>query len=172
MEKTQLRLKREDLIDWQNDNRYWFYTLTSESLEDNRENIDRVEQFHLQDIQWDGTPNFEEVKKRIFAGSQCHLWMFEDKCLGWHWTSDTVTLDWKTSIQTLKQNELYIGGAFLSRVFKPSARASLYFFRQGFEYSFKLHKADTMYLYTDSWNRASSLLCMKCGFTKYEFLVG
>ena len=170
---VQLRLLLEDLPKFSFNKDYWFDTIQLSSIEDYREKIDKVILHHHEDIDWDAIPVFDSVKKRIESGSSCHLWMYKDQALGWHWTNGTcVAKDWMSCHQTLGENEMYIGGAFLSRRYKPSATSSYYFYRQGFEYSFKYHQADTMYLYSDDWNRASAQLCYKCGFEEYEFLVG
>jgi len=96
--------------------------------------------------------------------------MFTDKVLGWHWTNDEhITKDWKSSYSILKENTIYIGGAFLSKQ-KPEASSAIKFYRQGFRYSFDYHKKDIQYLYNDDWNRASSILSRQCGFTEYNFL--
>ena len=171
MSKIQLRLLRENLPPFTFDLDFWFKPVTLYNLQTVKEDVLKVEQYHYEDIDWDKTPNYEEVEKRVASGSTCHLFYYRDLCLGWHWTSTVVTYDWITPIQELKPNEIYGGGAFISRKNKPSPSTALYFWRQGLEYDLNYHNADTMYLYTDDWNRSSTQLCYRNGFKDYSFLV-
>ena len=168
---TQFKLLKENLPNHIDDNRYWFDTVNKTNVRKHKANLQIVLNFILDELEWDYGPNMQDVFDRIEFGSLCHLWMYDDNVLGWHWTNDEcVTHDWKTFAQKIKSNEIYIGGAFVSRNNKPSASSAIYFYRQGFEYSFELSNTNTMYLYSDYWNRASAQLCYKCGFTKYNFL--
>ena len=168
---VQFKLIKSNLCFHEPDSRYWFDTLTVDTFDNNIPKIEEVIYFHNQDLEWEGIPSVSEVKDRLEFGSQCHLHMYEDKCLGWHWTNpNCITIDWKSYYQNIKENELYIGGALVSRNYKPHPNSSWFFYRQGFEYSFNLTNTDTMYLYSDNWNRASAMLCYKSGFTKYNFL--
>jgi hypothetical protein len=168
----QFRLLRKDFCSHVFDDKYWFRTLSIDTLEDNIEHISKVIEYHHEDLDWVNTPTIKEVRDRLEFGSKVHLWMYEDKCYGWHWTNtNCVTIDWKSYHQDIKENEIYIGGALVSRKHKPNrGNSAWYFYRQGFEYSFNLDNTDTMYLYSDDWNRASSILCFKTGFTTYNFL--
>lgn len=170
MGKIQLRLLREDLPSFNFNSDFWFKPITLSNIEEVKDDIDKVEQYHYQDIEWDSIPNYNIVKKRLTNGSVCHLFYYRDLCLGWHWTSTVITFDWITPVQQLNSKEIYGGGAFISRKYKPSASTSLYFWRQGLEYDLDYHNADIMYLYTDDWNRASTQLCYKNGFKDYNFL--
>lgn len=168
---TEFRLFKKDLREHNHDSRYTFKTIGVEDFANNLDDIKKVISYHHEDLEWDDTPTTKVVYDRLEFGSQCHLWMYEDKCLGWHWTNPKcVTIDWKSYHQSIKENEIYIGGALLSRKFKLYSDSSWFFYRQGFEYSFDLTNTDTMYLYSDNWNRASAMLCYKSGFTKYNFI--
>jgi len=168
----QFRLLRKDFCSHVFDDKYWFKTLSVDTLEDNIQYVSKVIEYHHEDLDWDNTPTIEVVKDRLEFGSKVHLWMYENKCYGWHWTNtNCVTIDWKSYHQGIKENEIYIGGALVSRKHKPNrGNSAWYFYRQGFEYSFDIDNTDTMYLYSDDWNRASSILCFKTGFTTYNFL--
>ena len=170
-DKVQLKLKTKDLNDHVYKDDYWFDTVNLKKFHTYTPNIENVIKFHHQDLNWDGIPTVADVKDRLKFGSSCHLWMYKDICIGWHWTNDKfITKDWVTPYKKLRLNELYIGGAFISKKNKPFASSSYYLYRQGFEYSFNLYNKNTMYLYSDNWNRASAQLCFKCGFTVYNFL--
>ena len=168
---VQFRLFKKNLPSHNFDKRYWFKTISSADFSDNITHIETVIKYHHEDLDWNETPTKEIVHERLKFGSQCHLWMYENTCLGWHWTNnDCVTIDWKSYYQPLEKNEIYIGGALVSRLYKPHTNSSLFFYRQGFEYSFNLNNTNTMYLYSDDWNRASAILCYKNGFTKFNFI--
>ena len=171
-EVNQFRLFKSDLSSYIFDDKYWFKTLSLEIVEDNQHHIETVINYHYEDLNWNDTPSFKTVVDRLKFGSKVHLWMYEDKCYGWHWTNtNCVTIDWKSFYQPIKENEIYIGGALVSRKHKPDRGNSAWkFYRQGFEYSLDMDNTDTMYLYSDNWNRASSILCYKAGFTKFEFI--
>ncbi len=168
---NQFRLKKEHLPYHKFDDRYWFKTLSKDTVGFNLNYVKSVIDYHHQDLNWDDTPDFIDVVDRLTFGSKCHLWMFEETCLGWHWTNnECITKDWKSFYQKINKNEMYIGGALVSRKNKPSNNSAWYFYRQGFEYSFISQNKNTMYLYSDDWNRASAMLCYKAGFTNYNFL--
>lgn len=171
-EITQFRLFKADLVPHTYNDKYWFKTIDTQSFAENIEDIEKVIQYHYEDLNWDDTPTTEVVLDRLKFGSQCHLWMYEETCLGWHWTNpNCITLDWKSEYQPLKSNEIYIGGALVSRQHKPDkGNSARIFYRQGFEYSFKFTSTNIMYLYSDSWNRASAILCYKAGFTQFDFI--
>ena len=168
---NQFRLKKEDLPFHKFDDKYWFKTLSRDTVYSNKRNIEKVIDYHHQDLNWEDTPDYQTVVERLNFGSKCHLWMFEEHCLGWHWTNNScITKDWKSTYQAINSNEIYIGGALVSRKYKPFNNSAWMFYRQGFEYSFISQNKDTMYLYSDDWNRASAMLCYRAGFMKYNFL--
>ena len=169
---VQFRLYKNNLRPHKFDNRYWFNTLSTDNFSQNLNNIKKSIEYHHEDLQLEDTPTPEVVYERLEFGSQCHLWMYEEKCLGWHWTNtNCITVDWKSHYQDIEENELYIGGALVSRKHKPDrGNSSMIFYRQGFEYSFDLKNTDTMYLYSDDWNRASAQLCYRNGFTNHTFI--
>jgi hypothetical protein len=168
----QFRLFKQNLPTHEPDPRYWYNTINTDNFSQFLNHINSSINFHHQDLNWDNTPTLEVVYDRLAFGSQCHLWMYEEKCLGWHWTNpNCVTLDWKSHYQDINDNEIYIGGALVSREYKPDRGNSAWmFYRQGFEYSFDYTNTDTMYLYSDDWNRASAMLCYKSGFTSFNFI--
>lgn len=169
---VQLRLFKEDLKIGNIDTDYWFNQISINHIDTHIPKLNKVIQYHHEDIgDWDGIPTLDIIRERLEFGSHCNLHMYRDTILGWHWTHNQyVTEDWRTPYQKLKHNEIYIGGAFISRKHKPSPISSYKFYAQGFKFSLEVEGKDTMYLYSDDWNRASAQLCYKCGFTKYNFL--
>lgn len=168
---VQLRLLKKDLPKFKPNNKYWFDTVTSFNLNDYIDKLKLVSQLIHTELNWDGAPTINDSIDRLNFGSVCNLFMYGDLCIGWYWTNSyCITEDWKTEYQKIKSNEIYIGGAFLSRILKPSSSSSYYFYRQGFEYSLLRENKDTMYLYSDDWNRASAQLSYRCGFHKFNFI--
>ena len=116
----QFRLFKQNLPTHEPDPRYWYNTINTDNFSQFLNHINSSINFHHQDLNWDNTPTLEVVYDRLAFGSQCHLWMYEEKCLGWHWTNpNCVTLDWKSHYQDINDNEIYIGGALVSREYKP-----------------------------------------------------
>ena len=171
MDKVQLRLLRQDLPQFEFNPDFWFKPITIFNIQTVKEDINKVISYHHEDIDWEGIPDFDTVQNRLMSGSTCHLFYYKSTCLGWHWTSTVITYDWIEPIHELKSNEIYGGGAFISRKNKPFPSTALYFWRQGLEYDLDYHNADIMYLYTDNWNRSSTQLCYRSGFKDYNFLV-
>jgi len=170
-DKVQLKLHINDLNNHTYNDDYWFHTVNLSNFNTLITNLQTVIDYLHDDLDWDETPTIDIVEQRILFGSRCHLHMYKNKCLGWHWTNDKfITKDWVTPYKKLGLSELYIGGAFISKKAKPSASSSYYLYRQGFEYSFNYHDKEVIYLYSDNWNRASAQLCYKCGFIKFNFL--
>jgi len=168
---VQLRLLKKDLPSFKSNDKYWFQPVVISNLNNQLKNLKIVCELISGELEWDGAPTLQDSIDRITFGSVCNLWMYDNEVLGWHWTnSSCVTEDWKSEYQKLKSNEIYIGGAFLSRKNKPSPKSAYYFYRQGFEYSLVKENKDTMYLYSDDWNRASAQLSYRCGFKKFNFI--
>ena len=168
----QFRLFKEDLSDFNYNNDYWLDSLSIERVYSERDTIEKIISYIKEDVLWwKNVPTFDEVIERAEFGSQCHLWMYKDNAIGWSWSnSSCITLDWKSHYKYLLSNELYVGGAFVSRKNKPSAGSALYFYRQGIDHKFELTNTDTAYLYSDDWNRASAQVSYKTGFTAFNFL--
>ena len=139
-----------------------------------RSNLNRLLSVSFQmekEMEWEGIPNTEEkLYKRFANGSNAQLWIYKDVVIGWCWQNMNLTYDWETTNQILKPNESYTGGAFVSRELKRPPESSFIFYNFSFEYLLALEGKDTVYLYSDSWNRASAQLCYKSGCTKYNFL--
>ena len=166
---NQFRLLKEELSEHTYDPRYWFKEI--KSVDDDPVGLETVIKFHHEDLDWEDTPDLKEVQARIDFGSYVQLNMYENQVIGWSWTNpDCITIDWKSFYQPLKLNEMYIGGTFFTRKHKPFPNSAMVGYREGFEHYLNYHKKDTLYLYSDNWNRASSMLCYKCGLTKFNFL--
>lgn len=169
---TQLRVFRSDLTPIESDSRYKISFISIENYQDNISKLKQVITFLHQDLEWDGIPTIQEVKERLLFGSICSLWEFENNVVGWNWfNNDCITIDWKTKYSFLKQNtEQYGGGAFISKQNKPEPSSGYKFYRFSIGNMLEHFDKEILYLYADNWNRASSIICFKCGFTRYNFI--
>lgn len=154
------------------DSRYTNSFITILNFKENITHLKKVISFLHQDLKWDGIPTIDEVQQRLKFGSVCMLWEFENRVVGWSWLNNKcITLDWKSNYKPLSSEiEQYGGGAFLSKVNKPESSSGYKFYRFGIENMFKYFDKEILYLYADDWNRASTILCYKIGFTNFNFL--
>lgn len=168
---VQLRLLKNELPYREKNTDYWFKAITVENFNLNIEGIEKVISYHYQDINWENTPSILKVLERLQYGSKCNLVMYKNEVIGWHWYHNSIiTKDWTTEYKKLKKGEMYVGGALISQKARPSILTPFICFRQGFEHILNIENKDTIYLYSDYWNKPSIKLCKKCGFTEYNFL--
>ena len=100
----QFRLFKQNLPTHEPDPRYWYNTINTDNFSQFLNHINSSINFHHQDLNWDNTPTLEVVYDRLAFGSQCHLWMYEEKCLGWHWTNPNSELSLANSLQLQTRN--------------------------------------------------------------------
>ena len=124
---------------------------------------------HL-DFEWDGIPTEEILHNRFEHDSHCLFWNLNNKPIGWAWSNYAVTPTWEESIQTLNENEIYGGGAFLSKKVDRPANSGLIFYNLTFDYWLNEMGNDCIYQYSDDWNRVSSILSYKNGFEQFNFI--
>lgn len=138
------------------------------------DNLDRLLSVSFQmgkEMKWDGIPNTKEkLHKRFINHSNAQLWIHRDIIIGWCWQNMNITYDWQTTNHILRPNQSYTGGAFVSKELKKTPESSFIFYNFSFSYLLSLEDVDTVYLYSDSWNRASSHLCYKSGFHQFNFI--
>jgi len=167
----QFRLYRNEMSVIEPDNRYSFSFVFNSTFEDNLTDLEKVIGFLHNDLDWDGIPDLQMVKKRLDFGSICMFWKFQNEVVGWSWLNNhSISLDWTSSHRRIEFNEQYGGGAFLHRKSSPEPIAGFKFYRFGIQNMFESFNKDTLYLYSDSWNKASAYHSYRVGFTKYNFL--
>ena len=167
----EFRLHRNEMSLIEPDERYSFSFVDNTSFKNNKDSLVKVIKFLHEDLVWDGIPTIEQVKQRLDFGSICMLWKFENKVVGWSWLNNRViSFDWSSKHKELFPDEQYGGGAFLHRASSPEPKAGYKFYRFGIENMFKSYNKSVLYLYSDSWNRASSILSYRVGFKKYNFI--
>ena len=72
--------------------------------------------------------------------------------------------------KTLNENEIYGGGAFLSKKVNRPANSGLIFYNLTFDYWLNEMDNECIYQYSDDWNRVSSILSYKNGFEQFNFI--
>ena len=170
-EISQFRLDINKMSKIKPDERYTFSFVYHNTFDNNINDLSKVIDFLHEDLVWDGIPTLDIVKQRLNFGSICMFWKYNNNVVGWSWlNNNNITTDWVTSHKPLNSNEQYGGGAFLHRKSKPEPLAGYKFYRLGIENMFESFDKSILYLYSDTWNRASSILCNRVGFNKYNFL--
>ena len=122
------------------------------------------------DFKWEGIPDKDTLHSRFHYNSHCLLWCYNSNPIGWAWSNNNITPLWKESIQELQLDEIYGGGAFLSRRVDRPANSGLIFYNLTFEHWLYKMNNNCIFQYSDDWNRASSIISYKNGFKAYNFL--
>lgn len=122
------------------------------------------------DFDWIGIPDEATLHRRFQHNSHCLLWIYNSITIGWAWSNYNVTPYWEKSIQELNDKEIYGGGAFLSKKVDRPTNSGLIFYNLTFDYWLNKMDNNCIYQYSDTWNRASSILSYKNGFDKFNYL--
>lgn len=168
--KIQLRLTQKDFKGISASDDYSITYITLRNYEQYSEDLAFISSLMTRELNWEGTPNIENIEKRLGSDSNCLLWMYRKQPVGWAWNNPNVTFNWISIDKLLKEGEVYGGGAFLSKNLNLPPSSSLIFYSLTFNFWLNKLGRTTIYQYSDSWNRASSILSFKCGFRRYRFL--
>lgn len=166
----QLRLNKEEFKHYTSTHNYSTEFITIENYVDYTDTVADIISLMNRELVWNGIPDYELTVERFKAGSKCILWIYNDRPIGWAWSNDKVTFDWINHSQELNPDELYGGGAFLSRSINRPSDAGLAFYSLTFKHWFEDLNKTTIFQYSDNWNRVSTILSMKCGFKNFKFL--
>lgn len=167
---VQLRLLKKDFNKLVCDDMYSVLLVDKENYLDYMNELMEVSSLMHLDFEWDGIPNEETLHRRFKHNSHCLFWKLNNKPIGWAWSNYEVTPIWEESIQALNTKEIYGGGAFLSRKVDRPVNSGLIFYNLTFDYWLNEMGNDCIYQYSDEWNRVSSILSYKNGFTNFNFL--
>lgn len=167
----QLSLSKKDFKDINFTENYRLKFLTRDNFFDYYKELEEiVSLISIELPSWEDKPTIDDVRSRFVNKCGCLLWIYNDEPIGWAWSNNSVTLDWKNSIRTLPNDAIYGGGAFLSRRVERPSNAGLIFYNLTFKFwLFKLNN-NIIYQYSDKWNRVSTMLSFKCGF-KYDSFI-
>jgi hypothetical protein len=128
-----------------------------------------IELLHKQ-LKWDGIPTLEKCIKRFESGSFCLLFFYNDNCIGWNWGNKNVTIDWINIDKVLNENELYLGGCFVSKLIDRPADAGVQNYNMFFDYCLNVLNPNRMYGYCDNWNKAAIRINLSNGWKPINFL--
>ena len=167
---VQLRLLKKDFIKFDFNENYTLRFIDKSNYINNLKDLLHISSLMSLDFDWDGIPNEETLHRRFNHNSHCLLWVYNETPIGWAWSNYNITPLWEEPIQTLKPSEIYGGGAFLSKTVQRPPNSGLMFYNLTFDYWLNKMNNESIFQYSDDWNRVSTLLSYKNGFKKYEFI--
>ena len=167
----QLSLSKKDFKEISYAENYSVKFLTPDNSSNYSRELQQVISYIPVDLpSWEDRPTMEDIRMRFDNKSHCLLWIYNNQPIGWAWSNSNVTLDWKNCIKTLPNGTIYGGGAFLSRSVDRPPNAGLIFYNLTFKFWLFELDNNTIYQYSDKWNRVSSILSYKCGFKNDSFI--
>lgn len=166
----ELKLGREEFKKYTSSNDYSVIGVTKLNYIEYYDSLLHISTLMFNELKWDGVPDIKTTIERLNSNSKCLLWLYQNQPIGWAWSNDNVTQNWIDIDQELKVDEVYGGGAFLTRSVHRPSDAGLAFYSLTFQYWFEDLNKTTIFQYSDNWNRVSTILSMKCGFQRYKFL--
>ena len=149
-----------------------FHTEIVDKFEDGEEHFKEIVQSIdtvLDD--WPERPNIGDVKKRYETVSKCNLFFHKDfdQVIGWGWFSTVFTYDWINESNPLPtDNSVYWGGTYIRKELGIPKTTGLQMYNHGFRKFLSLY--ETMYGYTDDWNKAPIKICDKLGSIPFKFI--
>lgn len=172
MEKgiVQLKLKVNKLKNIEFDEDYSIRFIDKSNYEKNIDDLLRVSKLMKKDFDWEGIPNKETLHKRFQSNSLCLLSYYNNTLIGWIWANENYTPTWEESIQDLEDDEIYVGGSYLSKTVKRPSGSGLSFYYIWFKYFLYALNKNKAYSYVDDWNARSLDLAYKIGMKDYNFI--
>lgn len=167
---VQLRLLKNDFTKFEFSEDYKVVPVDKSNYQDYLTEMVGISALMSLDFEWVGIPNEETIVRRFKSNSHCLLWKYNELNIGWAWSNSNVTPLWEEPIQKLKDDEIYGGGAFLSRKIERPPNSGVMFYNLTFDYWFNEMNNNSIFQYSDSWNRVSSFISYKNGFKRYNFL--
>jgi len=170
-EIIQIRLLKEDFKPYPKKDHYKMVYVDIENYKDFENDLKRVVSLVHNDLpDWDDAPTYEIVLERFKSNSHSLLFYYNDECIGWNWGTPNVCFDYINLHQTLKENELYGGGCFVSKSVKRPADAGFYNYNMMFDYWINNTDYDTFYGYVDYWNKAAIRVNFQNGVKVFDYL--
>lgn len=166
----QLRLKVKNLKKIDFDESYTIRYIDKSNYKENIESLIKVSTLMKQDFDWEGTPNEEDIHKRFKSNSKCLVSYYDGKIVGWIWGNDNFTPKWVDIIQELNENEIYIGGSYLSKKVNRPKESGQVFYNIWFDYFLTNFNKQYAYSYVDFWNTHSLNLAYNIGMVEYNFI--
>ena len=167
---VQLRLSKENIKRFTLNQNYNFTLIDNTNYKNHLSDLMYVSYLMKQDFDWEGTPNEEDIHKRFEKDSNCLLSYYNNKIVGWIWGNDNFTPHWVENMQQLNKNEIYVGGAFLSKKVDRPKESGQVFYSIWFDYFLTNFNKQFAYSYIDDWNNHSLNLAYNIGMKEYDFI--
>lgn len=167
---VQIRLLKEHINRFTFNQNYTFTLVDSQNYKKYLSELICVSDLMKEDFDWDGTPNEDDIHKRFENNSKCLLSYYNNNIVGWIWGNDNFTPYWKETIQQLNKNEIYVGGAFLSKKVERPKESGQVFYSMWFDYFLTNFDKEYAYSYVDDWNTHSLDLAYNIGMKQYDFI--
>jgi hypothetical protein len=167
---VQLRLSKNDLNEVDAQDIYSFVFLNKKNYKKYIKDLLLVSSLMETDFDWDGIPDEYDIHERFKNNSFCLLSSYKTNIIGWIWANKNVTPYWTRSVQSLKENEIYVGGSYLSKTVERPRGSGSYFYSVWFDYFLDKMNNQYTYSYVDNWNTRSLELAYKIGMKDYKFL--
>lgn len=167
---VQLRLSIDNIKKPIYNKNYSFILVDNTNYENHIDELIHVSHLMKQDFDWEGTPNEENIHKRLKSNSKCLLSYYDSKLVGWIWGNDNFTPKWVDIIQELNENEIYIGGSYLSKKVNRPKESGQVFYNIWFDYFLTNFNKQYAYSYVDFWNTHSLNLAHNIGMKEYNFI--
>lgn len=167
---VQLKLKSKKLKKVDFDETYSIRYIDKSNYKSNIKNLLRVSKLMKKDFDWEGIPDEKDLIKRFESNSVCLLSFYNHSVIGWIWANENYTPTWEESIQDLDEDEIYVGGSYLSKTEERPSGSGLAFYYIWFKYFLYALNKKKAYSYVDSWNTRSLELAYKIGMKEYNFI--
>lgn len=167
---VQIKLERKNLTKFSFSDDYKMVFVNKETYQDYLSELLNVSKLMKKDFDWEGIPDEKDLIKRFESNSVCLLSFYNHSVIGWIWANENYTPTWEESIQDLDEDEIYVGGSYLSKTEERPSGSGLAFYYIWFKYFLYALNKKKAYSYVDSWNTRSLELAYKIGMKEYNFI--
>lgn len=167
---VQIRLQKQKLQKYSFEDNYSVILLDKSNYNDYISELNYISSLMRKDFNWNGIPDESTIHNRFYHNSCCLLSFYNNSPIGWCWANKKVTPLWEESIMNLNNNEIYVGGAYLSKTIDRPKNSGQIFYSIWFDYFTNKIENDTAYSYVDEWNTHSLQLAYNIGMEKYDFI--
>jgi hypothetical protein len=167
----ELKLNKNNFVKLEPKNHYSLVFFDKTNYQQHINDINKIINLIKIDISdWKESPDLDNVLERLKSNSHCLLFYFDDECIGWNWSNKNVSFDWINTNQKLNDNELYVGGFFVSKSVNRPADAGRYNYNMVCDYWLNKMGYVTVYGYVDKWNKPSIRVCLQTGVKFVNYL--
>lgn len=168
---VQIRLQKQKLQKYSFEDNYSIILLDKSNYKDYISDLNYISSLMKKDFDWSGIPDEYDLHSRFYYNSYCLISFYNNNPIGWCWANKKVTPLWgEDSIMNLNDNEIYVGGAYLSKTVDRPKDSGQIFYSIWFDYFTNTMNNDIAYSYVDEWNTHSLQLAYNIGMEKYDFI--